>query len=932
MKKFFKITAIVLVLLAVVLVATPFLFRGKLIETAKREINKNLDAKVEFSDVRVSLIRNFPNLHVAMTDLSVSGTGQFENDTLVSFDAFRGVVDIMTLIRGEGVSVVSVRMDKPLVTARVAGDGSANWDIMAEKEEEPEEPETGTFEFSVDLQRFEIRNGRFIYDDAPFLTRVTLSGLDMVMEGDLTQDLTSLDIESTAQMFNLWYDDIRYISDAALEINTLMDADLNDFRFTFTGGDVTLNLLQMGVDGFMAFPPGKMEMDLSFHSQKTGLETLLSMVPGVFMEGMDDITTGGEISVEGFARGVMGGGVMPVAGLDVKIDDGSFSYPGLPESARNIMMDMELLYDGEDEDNSHINLNRFYAEMAGNPFEMNLRLTNPVSDPAVDAGINGKIDFGGIAGMLPLEGVTLKGILDAGVSINGVLSRIEQERYEEFMAEGHLELDGFEYSGDDLPEKVAIPAARFEFSPRFVEMTEMDFKMGETEMAMNGRLENFIPYLFSDGVVRGNLALTSPMIDLNELLPEPEEPAEEDPAQLSVVEVPDNIDFTFTSSIGKVRFAQAEATDVGGTIRVAGKKVMMDNLSMGLCEGSFALSGEYNTTDMENPYADMSMSLRGMDIPSAFHTFNTMQALTPIARDLRGSFSADMSFRTVLGEDFTPLMNTVAANGRLQTSRVEVVSSRTFDRLASVLKLSDDYSNVLRDLYIDFRIENGRVMIDPVHFSMGDIEMMIAGDQGLDQTMNYRSTMKIPRSAFGSGANELFDDLVARASSRGFDFSPGENVEVDVNIAGTFSDPEISVRPGEGMATAASRIKEEAKERVTEEVERRVEEAEEKVREEVRERVERILEEAERRAEQVKKEAERAAEKVKEEAESKAQRIEEEAKGRGRLAELAAQRSADKIREEAENTANKLMEEAEKKADSIVKEARKEAEKIKNSG
>ncbi len=931
MKKALKITGIVLAVLLLMIIVTPFLFRGKIIDIARDQINRNVNARVEFSDVRISLLRNFPNLHVALTDLSVSGIDHFEGDTLVSFDAFRSVLDIMSLIRGDGINVVSVILDRPLVNAKILEDGRANWDIMIPKEEvDPPDPDKAPAEFSVSLRNFEIRDGRFIYDDAPFLTKVSLDNLDLQMKGDMTQDITSLDISATARNFNIWYDHFRYISDADLVVNTLLDADLNNFRFDFTGGDLKLNNLAMGVDGFLAVPSGGMEMDLDFYSVETGLETLLSLVPAVYMAGMDNMETTGQISVEGFARGFMGGGKMPSAGLEVKVENGSFRYQGFPASASNISVDMGVMYDGEDEDRSFINLRRFYTELAGNPFDMRLAVTSPVSDPHIDAMARGRLDLGDIADIMPLEGMVLKGILDASVMLNGLLSYIENERFEEFGADGHIELTGFGYEDENLPYGVSVPAARMDFSPRFVDMPVLNMVLGDTEMSINGRLENFIPYVFSDGVLKGRLSLTSPLIDLNELLAfEAEEPEKTDTLQLSLIEVPSDIDFTFSSSIGKVYFQKMEISDIKGSIRVADKRVVMDNLAMNMLGGSVTLTGEYNTADMDTPFAEMSMNINRFDIPSSFNTFNTMQSLTPVARDLRGAFSAQMSFRSTLGSDFMPVMESVDARGGLQTSRVEVVSSTTFDRLASVLRLSEGTTNVLRDLDINFYISDGRLRIDPVNFRMGPVDMMIAGDQGLDRTMNYVSSMRIPRSAFGSGANQLLDDLVSRASSRGLDFTPGDHVNVDVKITGTFSDPRITVDPGEGLATAATRIKEQVTERATEEIERRVEQAETAVREELSVRAEQIMEEAERRASQIRGAAKEAADKVIKEAEQRAVQVEKEAEGRGRLAVLAAERAADRIREEGQNSADKLIKEADARADQVVEEARKRVENLK---
>ena len=61
MKKFLKWTGISLLLLIVLLIALPFMFKGKLIQLAKDEANKNLNAKVDFGEFDLSIFSSFPD-------------------------------------------------------------------------------------------------------------------------------------------------------------------------------------------------------------------------------------------------------------------------------------------------------------------------------------------------------------------------------------------------------------------------------------------------------------------------------------------------------------------------------------------------------------------------------------------------------------------------------------------------------------------------------------------------------------------------------------------------------------------------------------------------------------------------------------------------------------------------------------------------------
>ena len=919
----------------ILLLIVPFAFKGRIAEIAKREINKNLNARVEFTGVRLSLIRNFPNMAVSLTDMSVVGLDVFENDTLVSFKAFRAVVDLKSVISGSAIQVRTIILDTPRVKTVVLADGSANWNIMkdeediAEKEYSDEKDDSEPGEFLVQLQRFEVRNGRFEYDDIPFEVRTTLEGLDLVMRGDLTQDLTSLEIKASSERFNFWFEGMRYINNASLKVNTQMDADLNNFRFTFRDNDMLLNELIIGVEGFFAMPESDIDMDLAFFSKANDFKSVLSLVPAIYLTGFEELSAKGTLRLEGFARGSWTDDTMPSVGMDLVIEDAGFSYPDLPKSLDNFHMDLSLYYDGVDEDKTTVDLRRLYMEMAGNPFEMSLSVRTPVSDMHVSALSKGMVDFTSLADVIPLEDFVIRGLLETDLSMSGQISDLENERYESFNAEGRMRLTAFQYEGPGYSSRVSVPQALLEFTPRFVELSDFESQIGRSDLRMSGRLENFIPYMFNDGTITGNLMFSSGMLDLNELigqLPPSDEPA--DTVPLSIVEIPENIDFTLASSIDNIIIGNMEINNLKGRIIVRDSRLVMENVNMNLLGGSLNMNGEYNTRDITVPFINFAMDIVNFDIPSSFHTFNTVQRLTPIAGDLTGSYSSSVKMYALLDDGLMPLIRTIDAHGRLRTTGVEIISSETFNKLSGALGLREDRSNVLRNMNIDFTIAEGRVYVEPFETGLGPVDMSIVGDQGIDGTMNYVIGMVIPRSLFGSGADQVINSMVSAASSRGLNIQPGENVNVDAMITGTFTDPQISLSLRESARANLDQLMEQVRSQAMEEIESRLDQAGERVREEASERAAKLLQEAGESADQIRRTADEAAEAIRKEGESAATRVEQEASGRGRIAEAAAKRTADGIRREAAQKADVLVKEANERADKILEDATREAEKL----
>ena len=300
MKKFLKIFSISILVIFLILLVTPILFKGKILEFAKKELNKMLTAEVDFSDLKLSFIRNFPNAYVALEDLTVVGTGEFEGDTLVAFKKFSVTVDIKSVIKMENIQVKSMLLDRARVYAHVLDNGQANWDIMKPDEETEVAPEdTSTFEFRVALKKFEIRNTDITYCDDEGKMLATLKDLNYNLRGDMTQDNADLKMNLEIAQVDFWMDGIRYLKKAHAGFVSEIAADLKNMGFTFKDNQFNLNEIVLKFAGSVNMPADDIDIDVSFASEKTDFKSLLSLIPAIYMQDFESLRTTGSLNLNG---------------------------------------------------------------------------------------------------------------------------------------------------------------------------------------------------------------------------------------------------------------------------------------------------------------------------------------------------------------------------------------------------------------------------------------------------------------------------------------------------------------------------------------------------------------------------------------------------------------------------------------------------------
>jgi len=945
MKKILKITAKVAgVLVLVVLVALlvlPVMFKGKIMEIAREEANKAVDATVDFEDIRLSMFRHFPYLTVGMEGLSVVGHEPFAGDTLMRFRTFSVSVDPFGLLGDKGIEIRQILLDGPEVYAVVLEDGRANWDIVPEDTTvvETVEEDTTSSEMpavKVQLKSFRIREGRIVYDDRQGHMKATLGGVNFFLRGRWSGSRGTLFTETTLAAVDVMMDGIRYLRQAKMRFTATLDADLDKGVYTFRENEFAVNDLVLGFDGTVAMPGDSIVTDISFATKETSFKSLLSMVPAIYMNDFAELRTQGTLALNGRVKGVYyekdGDTLYPGAVLILQVKDASFAYPDLPEQVKEVNIDVKVVADGTHPDNTTIDVNRFAWKLGENPFRAELHVKHPVSDPEVKGGMVGRIDLGTLNQALALDSTEMSGVITTDLKIAGTMSMIEQERYEEFTADGSVRVKGVKVVTPMMQDPVEVPEGTMLFSPRYVDLQGLKMVIGPSDMAFSGRVENFIPYLFDKGTVKGTLAFSSHHLDLNRLMPV-EETADDTLAALpdtvvsdtSIVEVPANVDFLLTARMDEVVYGNLTARRVGGKIHVKDRKVFFDGLAMEAMGGRMTLDGVFSTVHPEQPAVEMKMTMQEVSIPEVYRSFVTVKQLLPYAKEMKGTVSTEVTFSTILDGEMMPVLNTLDASGRVRSRQVTLVSQGVFEKIRKTLKMSESYTNELKDVNLSFRIEKGRLQVQPFKVKMGDVEMTVSGEQGLDRSIDYLLDMKIPRRMLGKAANEVAAGLLAKAGAAGVQAELPEVIPVKAHITGTLQQPKIGL--GAGKAGSGSRaVKEAVKEKAKEEVQKQVEKVEQKVDEEK----EKLKAKADARAEALLKEAARkrdeaiaAAEKERDKMLKKADEIEKNAEGtfaqkmKARAEAKALRKAARKAYEKAVKLANEQYKKAEQKAEEI---------------
>lgn len=793
MKKVLKIAGITLGVLLILILVLPFAFQGKIEKLVKQEGNKMLNAQFDFSALDISLIRNFPSASITLEDFWLKGAGEFQNDTLIQAGELTAAVNLFSLFGNSGYDISKIIIEDTKVKAIVLENGHPNWDVMKPSADttDTEETPTESAPIRIKLQKLSIKDLSVSYDDRQGGMYAAINHLNATCSGDFGSERTTVDLSMETPSLTYRTGGIPFLNKARLEADMNVDADFANNKYTLKDNTISLNAIQVNIDGWAAMQKNGIGMDMKLNTNEVGFKELLSLIPAIYAKDFQDLKTDGKASLTAFAKGILGQDQVPQFEVALDVKDGMFRYPSLPAGVENINIAANVKNAGGNIDATEITVSPFDFVLAGNPFSLKASVKTPVSDPDLQASAQGTLDLGKIKEVYPLEDMTLNGTIQADMNLAGKLSYIEKEQYDQMKAAGSIRLNNMKLNLQDMPA-IDIQRSTFSFSPRYLQLSETTINIGQNDLTVDSRFENYLGYALKGSTLKGNLNISSNHIHVNDFIssdtttvqaPETHDSTTVSSSEAGVIRIPENIDFTMQANLKEVLFDKMKLETVNGVLTVKNGTVDMRNLSFNTMGGSITANGAYSAPKGVQPHLNAGFDMKGIGFAQAYEELGLVQQLAPIFSGLKGNFSGNLKINTPLDEKMSPVMQQVQGSGSLSTKDLSLSDVKFINQVADIVKKPSMKDIQVKDLNLDFEIADGRVTTQPFDLKLGDYTMNLSGSTGLDQTIDYTGKITLPSGGIGSKLGT-----------------------VDMTIGGTFTSPKVGI----DMASLAKNAAEQA--------------------------------------------------------------------------------------------------------------------------
>jgi AsmA-like C-terminal region len=512
MKKILILFVSIIALFVGVLFAVPIFFKDKIQAKVNQEIQKKINATVYYKDFDLSLIKNFPNVTLSLSDFGIVGRSPFVGDTLVQAKSFSVSADVKSILSGDKIAVNSVQFDMPKILLKVLNDGSNNYDIYKKDTLQAQQNESNEkSNFQVGIKSWKITGGQIIYDDKLKNAYVSLQNITHEGSGDIASDMYDLSTKTEIEKGNIEYGGTSYLTDKKVSANMDMTIDQANKKYTFKDNSLTINDFILNFAGSIATPDtSNIVMDLTYSSPENTFKNLLSLVPNIYTDKFKDLKAEGNVKFDGFVKGTKNATQFPTYDFNLLVSNAMFQYPDLPTAVTGINIDFKAKNNTNNLNNSILDFKKLVMNFGKNPINGRI-LIEGLKKSKVDADLMAKLDLQQIAQIFPMKGLEMRGLYDVNLKAKGtydtITKQFPQVNAVMSLANGFIKSDKFPQPIQNINAKATLLNTDGALASTNLNISDLRMVLEGEPFTANGTIQNFENYNW-DIKAKGKIDLT----------------------------------------------------------------------------------------------------------------------------------------------------------------------------------------------------------------------------------------------------------------------------------------------------------------------------------------------------------------------------------------------------------------------------------------
>lgn len=728
--KRFVLWIVVLFLLFIVgLITIILVYQNDVKAAVVKELNKHLKAEVKIDpkNIDLTIIKTFPDCSIEFKDVLVLEALPIKRrDTLLFAHRLNLHFNTSDLWHKK-YSIKKIKIRDGVLKPRILSDGKTNY-IFWQADSTVKNDDN---ELNFNLALLTLDNFRMSFTNNQILFQTTLKFDHLKLRGDFKSDDYKLEAETEFLIYDITKERRKWLTDKKCSIS--VDLAVSHNNYNITKANISLNKIGLELGGRFIYNDSLSNLEISYNAPKLDISSLLSLLPTNYSDKISDYTSTGNF----YANGKLVYQSEKEYSLESKfgINKGTITYKPQATTISEVDVEGNLEYGSK---RSSLTLKNIYLKLNNDELKGSGYIKN-FSDPYVRFSGSADLNLSNLKSFWPIDTLTtLKGNLKMRADIEGLLEDLKSKAFStKVRSDVSASFKNIEMQFKNDEHLFAVESGSVVAANREVEITDIKFRRGKSDLLLNGRLPGFFNYLANDNaplMITGNLV--SNYIRLEDFMLKYN--ASGGKSDL----IPANVTFKLDARINKFSYSGFNASAIKGGIDVKNQKAIVSDMTLETMNGEATI--EAFADNSHNKLAVVLQSrLKNIDIKKLFFEFNNFGQSTLQEKNINGFASATIEFSGSWNNKLEVDYNSIRTSCDLNIERGELMDFKPLLSLSKFVDVQELQHIKFSTLQSNIEISNQQIRFPKTVLNNSALNIIFSGTHSFDNEIDYHIRLLI---------------------------------------------------------------------------------------------------------------------------------------------------------------------------------------------
>ncbi|MDL2315280.1 hypothetical protein LJC16_03370, partial [Bacteroidales bacterium OttesenSCG-928-C19] len=316
-----------------------------------------------------------------------------------------------------------------------------------------------------------------------------------------------------------------------------------------------------------------------------------------------------------------------------------------------------------------------------------------------------------------------------------------------------LDIKNVKVETDLIPLATSVPSFNISLNKDVLTFLDTRVNMGNSNVALSGYINNIQSVIFDKGVVKGNINLSSDLIDGNELMyafvfaDSENAPSETEDAKKALqqaldtisllITIPPNVNVGVNTNIKQLLFNKANFKDVTGRIVMRNQHALLDNLTLISELGEIKILMLYEATSNKKATAAVDLYMNKVDIKKLIETIPMVDTMLPMLKSFEGILDCQVVAKTEFDSKLNINFPETQASCYLHGKDLVLLSGKQFKRISNWLFFKNKKRNLIDSLSVELYMSENAIVFFPFPIQLDRYRAIVGGKQNADKSFEY---------------------------------------------------------------------------------------------------------------------------------------------------------------------------------------------------